>query len=977
MTISSQNRVAGPYTGNGVTTSFPFSFKVFSAGDVVAVLTDSAGNESVLDVGSRTVSINANQDAQPGGAVVLPSPLPPGSKLTITSDVAALQLTELTNQGGFYPKVINNALDKLTVLIQQAFGGLGRSLKFPISDTSYNATLPSKDQRRGRLLAFDPSTGSPAQGPLIASVDTVSGNLANIDTVAGQISDVQTCAENIDAILDAPTQAQAAHDIAEQIGDIDAALNAAAGNAAAAAVSAGSAATANTSAQAAKTAAELARDAAFVNANVYDTTEAGLVATTNGQQFQVAGTNGMLRYKNNAGSAVLIAQYPKAPTYGGYCLVMSGKIAHVSTVDAGYPNANVTFSVATGTRVLSPFGEITLQAGTFVLNANVRTSQVVLSVTSSGQLNLAPNIPPGNSGIGTLKYSGWSYINMFLFSESDGYAVGYPTETTFFNVKRFGAGNGEIDDAAISAAVYAAQLNWWSHEAGKSPYGSHRKDTPFLYFPEGNYKVSSFSLFKGIGIKGDGSNSVIEGVDASGTPSLRDLNIYDRPSKFIKDITLRRLAIRQQNISGHSWAGSSEIDSVIFESEIGNSSAYVMQCYGSNTVYKINNCRFNWPACYIYIYSPSVAGVDIKRNHFTGTASHAIRGDGARGASVRHNRLIGTGVGWKTGIFFGSDRAPPIEGVEIHKNLVENFYEEGISLDGFGNNANLCPVIGNGPIAAATNDASGRLVITAKLKYHNGSTPNVDSPLSIRSDWKSFYWSFNHGSGLDGLITRIVDFNPSDGSVDGVVWGTLTLDCRESAASVVIGGRGGVQGGFFNCSVTNNILKGARGASDVNYSVGLSIYLNVFNTMISGNRLIDCSKGIQLTGGTMLSTYDCLAFNNKVVDNFFIGCKDKAAWFVSSYTSTLKQVGNEFRGNTVIGGQLSFNYQSNFVFDGNNILGDVQTTFFKCGNSLPTPSASHVGKSFMRITDGANGYPTDISYYVCKLVSGSYSWVEI
>ena len=33
MTINSSTRIAGPYTGNGSTTAFPFSFKVFTTAD--------------------------------------------------------------------------------------------------------------------------------------------------------------------------------------------------------------------------------------------------------------------------------------------------------------------------------------------------------------------------------------------------------------------------------------------------------------------------------------------------------------------------------------------------------------------------------------------------------------------------------------------------------------------------------------------------------------------------------------------------------------------------------------------------------------------------------------------------------------------------------------------------------------------------------------------------------------------------------
>jgi hypothetical protein len=44
MTISSTNRVAGPYAGDGSTATFPFTFKVFSTGDLeVATLNTASG----------------------------------------------------------------------------------------------------------------------------------------------------------------------------------------------------------------------------------------------------------------------------------------------------------------------------------------------------------------------------------------------------------------------------------------------------------------------------------------------------------------------------------------------------------------------------------------------------------------------------------------------------------------------------------------------------------------------------------------------------------------------------------------------------------------------------------------------------------------------------------------------------------------------------------------------------------------------
>lgn len=125
MTISSTTRTAGPFTGNGVAASFPFTFKVFQAADLAVVsLFVASGAERTLDVDADyTVALNANQDANPGGSVTLTAgPLAVGYRLTITTDMPALQGLDLQNFGGFYPDVVNVALDRLTILIQQLQG---------------------------------------------------------------------------------------------------------------------------------------------------------------------------------------------------------------------------------------------------------------------------------------------------------------------------------------------------------------------------------------------------------------------------------------------------------------------------------------------------------------------------------------------------------------------------------------------------------------------------------------------------------------------------------------------------------------------------------------------------------------------------------------------------------------------------------------------------------------------------------------
>ena len=121
MTVSSTVRKAGPFSGTGLQTAYPFSFKVFATSDVLVVRTYS-GVDSTLVLGSDySVALNTDQDGNPGGTVNMAVAPASGYTLTIGSQVAQLQTTTITNNGGFYPAVITAALDKLTILIQQLY----------------------------------------------------------------------------------------------------------------------------------------------------------------------------------------------------------------------------------------------------------------------------------------------------------------------------------------------------------------------------------------------------------------------------------------------------------------------------------------------------------------------------------------------------------------------------------------------------------------------------------------------------------------------------------------------------------------------------------------------------------------------------------------------------------------------------------------------------------------------------------------
>lgn len=176
MTISSTTRIAGPYTGTGLQVAYPFNFKVFQASDVLVTLTDTSGNIATQVLTSQySVVLNANQNTSPGGTVNMVTAPPAGYTVVIGSQVPLLQPADLTNAGNFYPQVINDALDRLTILIQQAH--FGNAISVP--EITGLPLLPSAAARANLLMSFDASGNPIAVAPASGSSAALATSIAN------------------------------------------------------------------------------------------------------------------------------------------------------------------------------------------------------------------------------------------------------------------------------------------------------------------------------------------------------------------------------------------------------------------------------------------------------------------------------------------------------------------------------------------------------------------------------------------------------------------------------------------------------------------------------------------------------------------------------------------------------------------------------------------------------------------------------
>jgi len=163
------------YNGDGVTTVWSYSFTVSVSTDLQVYITNSSGVATLL-LSGYTVDTTNKQVTYPTTG----SPLAVGSKITLLRSVDTLQSVDWKNQGPFNAEVLEQALDKSSMQVQQLTEALARSIKLPQSEvgTDTNTLLPTVANRAAMFLAFDASGNPiPASGisstPVSAFMSTV------------------------------------------------------------------------------------------------------------------------------------------------------------------------------------------------------------------------------------------------------------------------------------------------------------------------------------------------------------------------------------------------------------------------------------------------------------------------------------------------------------------------------------------------------------------------------------------------------------------------------------------------------------------------------------------------------------------------------------------------------------------------------------------------------------------------------------
>ena len=198
MTVSSKlSKVV--YEGNGLTTVWPIPFSALDGGDIQVYLT-SPERETYQIMSGFTVDLVVSELMYPSGGG---DPLEVGWKLTILRRVDPLQETDLINQGAFYAEVIEESLDRLTMIAQQHEEELSRAVKVQVSESTLGELTPDEVLNAAGTAVAAVQAANQARD--FAQVARVGAEVA-VSAVEGVLVDAQTQASSFIAAAQGSAQ---------------------------------------------------------------------------------------------------------------------------------------------------------------------------------------------------------------------------------------------------------------------------------------------------------------------------------------------------------------------------------------------------------------------------------------------------------------------------------------------------------------------------------------------------------------------------------------------------------------------------------------------------------------------------------------------------------------------------------------------------------------------------------------------------
>lgn len=393
MTVSSTN-TKNSYSGDGSTTVFAYTFKIFDDDDITVILrTDATGGETVQ---TKTTDYTVSGVGNAGGGNITFGTAPAsGITVVLIRETALTQSTDYTPNDPFPAASHEDALDRLTLMVQDQQEALDRSIKVSKTNTITSTEFTvGASTRANKIFAFD-SSGDLAVTQEIGTYQgtdatTTTSAYAERDivksTTAAQLNNVYICIQTSPAgtlltntsywqlLVDAVTAATSATNAA-------ASATAAAASETAAAASESAAATSETNAATSASAASTSATNAATSAT--SASNSASAASTSETNAATSATNAASSATAAASSATAAAASETAAAASETAAATSETNAATSASSASTSATNAATSETNAATSASNAATSETNAATSASNASTSATSAASSATAA------------------------------------------------------------------------------------------------------------------------------------------------------------------------------------------------------------------------------------------------------------------------------------------------------------------------------------------------------------------------------------------------------------------------------------------------------------------------------------------------------------------------------------------------------------------------------------------------------------------
>jgi len=168
------------FTGNTGTGPFAFTFNILADEDIVVYK-----NTTLLTLTTDyTVATNADGT----GSVTLVAALVASDVLTIIGGRELERTTDFVTAGDLLAASLNEQLDSIVIMAQQLDEKMTRSFKVNPGDQFTDLEMPLLDDRKGKFLQFNSTTGDPEPGPSNTAISNIADFTTEINTVGDDLN---------------------------------------------------------------------------------------------------------------------------------------------------------------------------------------------------------------------------------------------------------------------------------------------------------------------------------------------------------------------------------------------------------------------------------------------------------------------------------------------------------------------------------------------------------------------------------------------------------------------------------------------------------------------------------------------------------------------------------------------------------------------------------------------------------------------